>query len=78
MNENQKEKLKKFANDKAMSESVYALLLNSFLKKRAGQDVYQLAASRLSVDFLTEAWRDLDSYKEVKEEISTGVKQVGV
>lgn len=78
MNDAQKEKLKKFANDKAMTDSVYTLLLNSFLKKRAGQDIYHLAASRLSVDFLTEAWRDLESYKEVQEEISTGVKQVGI
>lgn len=54
-------------NDEIMSEAVYAVVLESFLKTRPNQDVYVLAAARLSVDYLKDGWKDLKKYQDEKE-----------
>lgn len=56
------DKIKRFLNDKAMSQAVYDVVLNAFLRPRGG-DVQQLAASRLAIDLLQEGWRDLAKYR---------------
>lgn len=68
MTPRQEEQLKRFANDPVMSESVYTLLRNFFLKQRKAEDVYMLAAERLTLFRLEEAWRELESYGETQEE----------
>lgn len=54
-----KNKIIKFLNDPGMSEAIYQSLLKSFLQERPNADVQVLAASRLAVDYLNRAWRDL-------------------
>jgi F0F1-type ATP synthase delta subunit len=78
INENQKSRITRFLNDEATSDAVKQAILNSFLKSKPNRDVYQLAASRLAIDMLDEAWRDLERFKDsVNEKISVG-KQVGL
>ena len=78
MNDFQKAKIIKFINDKEMSDAVFQVVLDSFLKKKPNQDVYLLAASRLSVDFLTEGWAELEKHKNQVEEKIAGLKQIGL
>lgn len=61
-------KLKQFVSDVAMSEAVYGVLLDAFLKPTDYKDVGLLAASRLSVDSLAKAWKDLQKF-QAKEEV---------
>ena len=63
----QEEQLKRFINNRDMSEAVFDVLLNSFLKDR-GSDVYILAASRLSIDFLKLGWKEMEKFKGVAKE----------
>lgn len=79
MNSIEQEKLKRFANDLTMSDAVYKLLLDAFLKSKITQDVYILAASRLSVDFLNQAWKELMTYKnDPNLKVVTSVDNIGL
>ena len=78
MNDIQVEKIKKFINDKQMNEAVYSALLDSFLDDKIINDVNILAASRLSINFLREAWKNLEKYKQAKEEESPPTGNVGL
>lgn len=69
LNETQKEKVSRFLDDKMLSDTIYGIMLESFLKPRKG-DVQVLAASRLSIDFLQDAWKDLVRYKNETQEDS--------
>lgn len=67
-----REKVNRFLNDKVMSQTVYDILLESFLRKEKGSDVNMLAASMLAVYALEDAWKELqslknESVKEIKE-----------
>ena len=64
------EKLKRFANDKAMFDSVKESLIASFLKPLPNRDVQLLAASRIAIDLLSNALRDIEilAKREDKEE----------
>lgn len=63
MEELKRQKLINFANDPAMMEAVYDILLNNFLKEKSQYEVYTAAAERIAVDFLKKAWRELDGYR---------------
>ena len=65
-NQLKKEKLSRFANDEAMSQAVHNFLLDKFLSDNIINEVNVLAASRLSVKFLNEAWRELEAYKIIQ------------
>lgn len=67
MDATRQEKLKRFSNDRLMNEAVHFLLLQSFLKPRKGADVHELAASRIAIDMLQDAWKDLERYKQDDE-----------
>jgi hypothetical protein len=67
MNEREIAKIRGFINEKEMSESVYNLLFRNFLQKRNGSDVHILAAQTLAVQFLEEAWMEMERYKTEKK-----------
>jgi hypothetical protein len=71
-------KLQQFVNDEQMMDFVYAELIKSFLKERPGRDVYLLAASRLSVDCLNHAWKELLTYKINEDDDKNQLQQVGL
>ena len=58
-----KERVARFLNDVMLSETIYNVLLQSFLKPRARQDVQLFAAARLAIDLLEEGWKDLNRYR---------------
>lgn len=79
MNDTQIAKLQRFMADKVMADAVYQVLLDSFLRPMTSKDdVYVIAASRLSVDFLKFGWRELDKYKVVNEKETKVVGNIGL
>lgn len=72
-NQLKQEKLTRFVNDEAMSQAVYKLLVDKFLSDNIVNEVNVLAASRLSVKFLNEAWRELETYKVTKTDEKTSI-----
>ena len=62
MNEIEKEKIKRFMSDKVMAEAVRKSILETFLKPQKDKDVQVLAASRIAIDLLQEAFKDLQRY----------------
>jgi flagellin-specific chaperone FliS len=78
MNKDKQAKIKRFMNDLGMQRAVYEVVLESFLKPRKDADVHQLAAGRLAIDLLQEAWKELEKVKETSEPEATEPKQVGL
>ena len=71
LNEIQKSKIERFINDPVMSESVYKVLLDSFLEPyNVGTPTEILAASRIALDMLPLAWKELEKFK-VQEKYDT-------
>lgn len=68
MNDTQKAKISRFLADKVMSEAVYDVLRESFLKDKT-RDIHVLAASRLALDLLRDGWKELE---RILPDIETG------
>ena len=68
------EKLKRFANDDTMRSAVYDLLMKSFTAKKPVIDVNVLAAQRIAIDLLNDAWRELNSHKGTEQRDTTGTQ----
>lgn len=64
MNQTQEEKLKRFVSDSVLLEAVKEVLMECYLRPRKDADVQVLAASRIAIDMLREAWKELLSYKQ--------------
>lgn len=79
MNEQLKqEKVRKFLADAAMSEIVFQVLLQSFLKKRETDTVEMKAAERIAIDLLQEGWKELEKIKNQSQPVARSVAQVGM
>jgi len=63
LNKQQQAKIERFMADVEMRESVYAVLLDSFLKPSPDTRVETLAASRLAIDNLRDAWKEMERHK---------------
>jgi len=63
MDATEKSKLRRFISDPGLSAAVRAVLLQSFIKERKEADVYKLAAAKLAIDMLQDAWRELERYR---------------
>lgn len=62
-----REKITRFIDDNLMSDAVYGIMLEAFLKPQKG-DVQVLAASRMAIDLLNDAWKDLKRFRNEKGE----------
>ncbi len=71
-------KIHNFINDLAMETAVYEVIRNAFLSKKGQKDVQILAAERLAVDFLDEAWKELNKHRDPVTEETKVTKQVGL
>ncbi len=82
MNDNEREKVKRFMNDMVTNTAVRNVIRDSFLKPRDSSgkhlDVHVLAASRLALDYLDEAWKDMSRLKDEKQEESEAKGQVAL
>lgn len=78
MNDIEQSKLDRFAKDEVMLQSVHKFIRNFFLKGKGNRDVQILAAERLAVDFLDDAWRELEKYNVSEDNSSPPSRQVGL
>lgn len=78
MDETQKNKIQQFINDKSMSEAVYGVLLQSFLKPISSDEISFLAASRIAIDLLKEGFGELEKFEFGGEEEKVEKRQVGL
>ena len=76
MNENQTAKIKQFLSDKEMNGTVKGVLRDKFLEKK-NTDVHYLAAQTLAVQFLEDAWIEMDRYRQ-SESIKKPLPQIGL
>ena len=60
--------IKRFVNNPPMADAVYLAVREAFLKPRGKREVLAMAAERLAVELLGDAMRDLDQYKEIRQE----------
>ena len=58
-----KEKIKQFLGDKAMAKAVRDELENEIKKRHGAKDVYVLAAERIALDVIDEAWLNMQRLK---------------
>ena len=70
-------KIQQFLNNEPMAEAVKEAILESFLSGNS-KDVNYLAASRIAIDLLRDAWKDLGRFKENTKDASMSLKQVGL
>ena len=59
MNKQQQEKIGQFLDDKVMSDAVYGVLFDFFVRNHGEKDVYMLAARAMASDLLPGAWREV-------------------
>jgi len=78
MNEIKINKIRKFLNDEAMANFVFEEFLSSFLKPRPHTDTQLLAASRIAIDLLHDARKDLNRYREETEVERGKQTQIGL
>lgn len=55
-------------NDKATSDTVKKVLMDTFLKPKEKMDVNILAAERLAINLLNEAFQEMEHLREVDKE----------
>lgn len=72
------EKVKKFINDQTMSDAVYSIIQDVFLRSKGQRDVYVLASERLALNLLSEAWKEIEKYKLNKEDSISSSGQIGL
>lgn len=78
MTDAQREKIRRFLNDESMAGAVRAVLLKAFLKPQKDRDVQWLAASRIAIDLLDDAWKDLNKLKADDGGVDKQTAQVGM
>lgn len=72
------EKLNRFMHDENMNQAVYKVMLDAFLSPHRSHDVQSLAASRMAIDLLNEAWKDLEQYKNNPQSVANTPLQPGL
>jgi hypothetical protein len=79
MNEDiKKNKIDRFLKDEGMSNAVYEVLLNCFLKESGVSDVQTLAAEKIAILLLQSAWKQLSKYQTTENSSSPPLRQVGL
>jgi hypothetical protein len=73
-----KSKIERFLHDRTMSEAVYGVLLESFLKRKGGEDTEMKAARFIATELLEEGWATLERYKSDTESREMGIKQIAL
>lgn len=63
MDPTRKEKLKRFASDRMMFAAVREQILSTYLRPRAKLDVQVLAAERLAIDLLEDAFKEIERFR---------------
>ena len=77
MNDIQIEKVKRFVNDKVMSDAVQDAVIKEILSKSNG-DVNILASRFIAINEVKEAWKSLEIYTQDPGEENNGKPQIGM
>lgn len=72
------EKVKRFAEDPALSGAVYEVLLEIFLEAGRDGDVQTKAGAQIAIHNLLDAWKKIESYKHKTFNTSSTSKQIGL
>ena len=78
LNDVQLAKIQRFVNDKAMSNVVFEVIRESFLKPSKDRSVENLASRFIAIELLNEAKKDLVRYADETSEETKEVKQIGL
>lgn len=78
MNDFEIEKIKRFVSDKVMGDTIRKVLTMAFLKPQKNRDIYTLAASRIALDLLDEAWKELNKFSESQKDVQKELGNVGL
>ena len=78
LNDIQLAKIQRFVNDKAMSNVVFEVIRESFLKPSKDRSVENLASRFIAIELLNEAKKDLVRYADETSEETKEVKQIGL
>ncbi len=78
MNETRKAKIRQFLNDEVMADIIWSEIQGSFLKARKEKEVYYLAAKSLSVEYLEEARKDLERWRDSVDSEEKVGRQIGL
>lgn len=74
-----RERITRFLNDVALSKAVYNELITSFMENgKYGDSIELLAASRIAIALLQDAWKDLGKLKTKTGTVKNDLKQVGM
>ncbi len=73
-----KAKIDRFLKDERMAEVVRQELLESFMGSDLSEDVQVLAASRIAINLLREAWKNLEKYRSDDSRDKSSPRQVGL
>lgn len=71
-------RIERFMNDLVTSDAVYEAVRESFLGRKGAKEIQILAAERLAIDLLSEAWKELKKFRAVEEDDTKITKQVGL
>lgn len=72
------EKVRRFLMDEVMASAVHDIILKAFLKNPPGEDVNVLAAERIAINLLQQAWKDLERWGKLAEDVNSEKTQVGL
>lgn len=64
--------------DDTMVQAVYEVMRDSFLKNKGQRDIQIMAAERIAIDLLADAWKELLKFKKSDKNQPTLTKQVGL
>lgn len=78
MNEQKKQKIIRFMNDELMSQSVFEIIRDNFLKSRGVTDVNYLASKSLAIELLIDAWKELSLMKTLEDKEEKISRQIGL
>ena len=78
MNNTEQDKIKRFLNDEVMEVAVRKSITKSFLKKPKSNDVHYLAGSRIAIDLLDEAWKDLGVLRDQLDQEPQNKKNIAL
>ena len=67
MDKAKQERIKRFVSDKLLSDAIYNVLMDSFIKPREG-DVYVQASAKIAIDNLQDAWKALQRVQSERSE----------
>ena len=78
MSDNDRAKIRKFLGDKEMSEAVKRVMFSTFIKDSKIRNVEVMAAERLAINLLNEAFKELERAKESAKAPITKLTQPGL